>query len=191
MANTDTEKQERQKTVVAFIAGLLIGGLLVWVFTSAPASAPVEEGVMEDDESSEVESGGIVIDGSSESEDDTVATPDETPEPTNGVVAGSNSALEVSDQSAGGQVVLGDVSYPTQQGWVVVRDYENGMSLRILGAARYDVDAGLTPDSVKLVRATEAGKTYKVVFYTEDGDNNFNTRTDFQVEGIETFFKAQ
>ena len=34
----ESNKQEGQKTVVSFIAGLLIGGLLVWVFSDAPDS---------------------------------------------------------------------------------------------------------------------------------------------------------
>ena len=34
------EKQEGQKTIVSFIVGLLIGGLLVWAFSGPEASAP-------------------------------------------------------------------------------------------------------------------------------------------------------
>ncbi len=42
---TDVETQASQRTVIAFISGLLIGGLLVWVFSGNPEDTKkVEEG---------------------------------------------------------------------------------------------------------------------------------------------------
>ena len=37
------EKQEGQKTVVSFIVGLLIGGLLVWAFSGPSVDAPEDK----------------------------------------------------------------------------------------------------------------------------------------------------
>ena len=37
----ETTQTDGQKTVVAFVAGLLVGGLLVWIFNDTPAEAPV------------------------------------------------------------------------------------------------------------------------------------------------------
>ena len=49
---SEAEKQESQKTVVAFITGLLIGGLLVWVFSATPEDKklPVENKVSQNEE---------------------------------------------------------------------------------------------------------------------------------------------
>ena len=47
-------KQEGQKTIVSFIVGLLIGGLLVWAFSGPEVSAPNDK----KDDSKEEISGG-------------------------------------------------------------------------------------------------------------------------------------
>jgi hypothetical protein len=51
---SEAEKQEGQKTVVAFITGLLIGGLLVWVFSSSPTSDSMK--VVSEDEKGDTNS---------------------------------------------------------------------------------------------------------------------------------------
>ena len=40
---SEQEKKENQKTIVAFAAGLLIGGLLVWVFGGSADTKKVDE----------------------------------------------------------------------------------------------------------------------------------------------------
>ena len=48
------ETQDGQKTLVAFIVGLLIGGMLVWAFSGPTATAPVAE---VENEATEMEDG--------------------------------------------------------------------------------------------------------------------------------------
>jgi hypothetical protein len=190
----EAEKQEGQKTVVAFIAGLLIGGLLVWVFSSTPEPAATDsntdnEGSLVDDSEDDME----------DDESDVVGSDTNTRPATNGSATtnGSNSqqtgngSLTVDDQAAGTTVVLDSVTYPSTDGWVVVRDYENGTAGSILGAARYSTDVGLTPDVVTVLRATEAGNTYQVMFYSENGDRMFDLRDDAPVTGGAVTFTAQ
>ena len=42
-------KEESQKTVVSFVVGLLIGGLLVWAFSGAPKNDPKADDKMDAD----------------------------------------------------------------------------------------------------------------------------------------------
>lgn len=162
------EKQEGQKTVVAFITGLLIGGLLVWVFSSTPEEVPqiIEESVnteevMNEEVASETET-QIVRDGS----------------------------IVVPDQVAGSSVELGVIQLPVVSGWIVVRDYMDGVPGNILGAARFNADESLMPASVELMRSTVAESSYQVVFYTNDGDLSFNIGEDVAIEGVSTTFTA-
>lgn len=165
------EKQESQKTVVAFIVGLLVGGLLVWVFSSTPEEAPEvindsvdTEEVMSDDETEDDDSEGEVVrDGS----------------------------IVVPNQPAGMSVELGSVRLPVLAGWIVVRDYMDGVPGNILGAARFNADEGLMPSSVELMRTTDAGSSYQVVFFTDDGEKAFNLGEDVAIEGIAATFTAQ
>ena len=39
---SEQETQESSKTVVSFTVGLIVGGLLVWVFSGSPEQAPTE-----------------------------------------------------------------------------------------------------------------------------------------------------
>ncbi len=76
------------------------------------------------------------------------------------------------DQKAGSTVTVATVTV-AQTSWVAVRTADN----RILGAAR--LEAGSYTDvSVELLRATEAGQTYTVVVYTDDGDKMFDIHKD-------------
>ena len=167
---SEVEREESKKTVVAFITGLLIGGLLVWVFSSNGATAP--EVVVNDEEkkteSTEVKSEDIKV----VSETKAVGT------------------IAVLDQKAGKTVTLGTLTFPAESGWVVVRDYMDGVPGNILGAARYNTEEGLTPAKVELIRETVKGSSYQVVYYTNEGAPVFGTTEDKPVVGIQATFKA-
>lgn len=197
---SETEKQEGQKTVVAFIAGLLIGGLLVWVFSSS--EEPVNPALTDDSGDTEIVEGSSDTSTPSTNDDsDAEATPPTSFEPGTPPVeipVGEGS-ISVSDQPAGNVVVLDEATFPNPDGWVAVRDYTDGNVGGILGAARFSASQGLLPTEVEIQRpiGTEAGRTYAVVFFTEDGglDTNgrlyFDPAGDQQIEGVMTTFTAQ
>ena len=182
---SEVEKQEGQKTVVAFITGLLIGGLLVWVFSSTPEDQKMPK--TDSDDSTEVTT---VTEGDTNSKEEVIAT--EKPIEVKKVVSVTgNGSLTALDQAAGNVVVLGDTKYPSEAGWIVVRDYANGAAGNVLGAARYNLEEGLTPVSVPVLRKTVAGSSYQVGFYTDNGDKAFSLKDDVLVTGGEATFKAK
>lgn len=188
---SETEKQEGQKTVVAFIAGLLIGGLLVWVFSSTPEEEATNTPT--DDTSEEMSNSSNGSNNRSSSNGNgTASNANDTRSDTNQTsqVIGEGS-LVVADQAAGSVVAIDSVTFPTEEGWVVVRDYENGNPGSVLGAARYEVEVGLVPSDVRLLRATESGSTYQVTFYSESGDQVFDLADDQPIEGSGVTFTAQ
>jgi len=172
-----------QKTVVAFIAGLLIGGLLVWVFASP--GAEVKEMVEDNDntassaDTSNKDSKSDVGSGNPTDTSTSVSVPD---------LPTGTGDISVSDQSAGMVVELGAVTFPNDEGWIGVRDYSNGQLSGLLGVARWSKEQGLVPSEVELLRATEAGKEYALVFYSESGDREFSLAEDVQLDiAMETF----
>ena len=175
---SEQEKQESQKTVVAFIAGILIGGLLVWVFGGTPEATP-EDSNTEVAETTEVE-------GS----EDVPATGAPVTVPVPELPTG-NSAVEVSNQQAGTEISLSGATFPSDEGWVGVRDYVDGQLAGLLGVVRYSKEQGLVPESIVLQRATVSGNSYAVVFYSESGDRVFNLADDVQVGGAVETFVAQ
>src|SRR3989344_7967859 len=137
---SDTEKQEWQKTVVAFIAGLLIGGLLVWAFSSSP------EDKLATDTADTSPKTTSVVDSKTTAEQKVDTTAEQIK------VVTRAGAITIADQSAGSVVLLGAKTLPAEDGWIAVRDYTDGTSGIILGAARYSVSAGLMPELVSLLR---------------------------------------
>jgi len=195
MANSmsDAEKQERQKTVVAFIAGLLVGGLLVWIFSSAttsPADEQVNDGLDDDDTSVVVE--GDVMGDTTTNNDNVMDTTPSGSEVSGSTHTDSDGTLVVRNQPVSLEVAISNIAYPTTDGWIVVKDYEGGQGTGILGAARYSTGVGLLPESVELLRPTISGSEYQVVFYTENGDRIFDTATDVVMDdAVSTTFRAQ
>ncbi len=176
---SEVEKQESQKTVVAFITGLLIGGLLVWVFSSTPEDKMQPEEKTTDTEQvtgDEAKSEEV----KTESKEEVVASDE---------VIGKG-VLTVADQAAGKVVTLGKTEFPTKSGWVVVREFMDGTPGNVLGAARYSAAEGLVPASVDLMRETVKDSSYQVVFFTNMGDAGFSLAEDKHIAGGEVTFKA-
>ncbi|OGG58956.1 hypothetical protein A3C89_03665 [Candidatus Kaiserbacteria bacterium RIFCSPHIGHO2_02_FULL_50_50] len=156
--------QDYQKSVVAFVAGLLIGGLLVWVF-SAEEAAPVAKSA------TDMSAAAVAAADATT----TAAAP----------VIGAGKVAVAGDVTAGTSVAVTVTEYPATDGWVAIRDYTDGALGNVLGASRYSQSDGRYPAKVDLFRATEAGKSYAVVFYTQATD--FETTFEM-VEGVMTPF---
>jgi hypothetical protein len=184
------QQPESQKTIVAFIAGLLIGGLMAWVFTGGtnPAEAPAETG----DEPSTEESAEMNDEaGSTPNEESTPEATDEEEVAPVATMETGTGAITVTDQAAGNAVAIDGAVFPNDEGWIGVRDYENGQLTGLLGVARFSKEQGLVPEAVPLLRATEAGQQYAVVFYTESGDREFSLANDVQIPDVMTTFTAE
>ncbi|MCA9365815.1 hypothetical protein KC723_02885 [Candidatus Kaiserbacteria bacterium] len=184
--NMSEEKQESQKTVVAFIVGLLIGGLLVWVFSGAPAESPTEN----QDEDTKAEVLDKDTNASSEDINDVsdVKTDEVAELPTLEVGDGS---VRVADQASGFEVKLDGAVFPTEEGWIGVRGYNDGQLTSILGVMRYSQEQGLVPNSIELQAPTQAGRDYAIVFFTENGDREFSLADDVQIDKVFATFTAK
>jgi hypothetical protein len=88
-------------------------------------------------------------------------------------------------------VSLESATFPSDEGWIGVRDYANGQLAGILGVARFSKEQGLIPKEIILQRATKAGSTYAIVFYSESGDRVFSLADDVQAGGVVKSFTAK
>jgi hypothetical protein len=100
--------------------------------------------------------------------------------------------VSVDDQQAGSLVFIkhAEASKPT---WVAVREIVNGAIGNILGAGMV---TGATDDMpVTLLRPTVAGGQYAVFLYQDDGNGQFDSKTDLLVMQnalpVATMFTAQ
>ncbi len=177
-------KEESQKTVVSFIVGLLIGGLLVWAF-----SGKGDTTVKPADTTGEVKTETSTA-TPTETKTDTKTTTSTT-KPVAAPVATlpvGDGKVAVGNVTAGMTVPIDSATFPTPEGWVGVRDYTDGNLGGILGVARFSAEQGLVPKEITLLRATVTGKQYAIVFYTENGDRKFNLAEDKQLnKEIATF----
>jgi hypothetical protein len=181
---SEQEKQENQKTIVAFAAGLLIGGLLVWVFGGVPKAESPSDEITEatSTEQTNNETNDEEVSSTNNTED-VVITPVKT-------LTTGEGEIEVSDQKAGTSVTLDSAVFPSDSGWIGVRDYASGQLAGLLGVVRFSKEQGLVPEEIVLQRATQAGNSYAVVFYSENGDDVFSLADDVQVEGVFATFTA-
>ena len=101
------------------------------------------------------------------------------------VVAADGEALTVSDQAAGSEVAVANMTIGKTT-WVAIRDAKTKW---ILGARRFE--SGITTGTVELLRATTAGTAYEVVMYVDNGDNVFDFHTDSLVDGIVSTFTVK
>lgn len=178
------EKQDGQKTLVAFVVGLLIGGMLVWAFSGPSAQAPVDTD-KNTDEAAEVET-------ADEAEDTDAATSgDKGGDAVVAELQVGNGEIVVPDQPASASITLESATYPVSEGWIGVRQFNNDQLGYILGVVRFSESQGLIPSAITLQRSTTPGDRYAVVIFTEDGDFDFNLAGDVQIDTIFDTFTAQ
>lgn len=103
-----------------------------------------------------------------------LASPASAPEATTTALAQESSgAIAVSDQSAGGDVLIESVTVPPPGVWVAVRDALEGGELgNVLGALR--VGGPRTAVRIPLLRGTDPGRRYVVELYRDDADGGFD-----------------
>ena len=182
----ETQQQDGQKTLVAFVVGLLIGGMLVWAFSGPDAAAPTTEEPHTHDEE-EVHSDHGDTD---EDHVDVEPAPAEIAVPQPELQVGDGS-VTVADQPASASVTLDSATYPVSEGWIGVREYNNDQLGCILGVVRFSESQELVPSEITLQRTTIPGNRYAVVIFTEDGDRSFNLANDVQIDEIFATFVAQ
>lgn len=175
---TDVQKEESQKTVVSFIFGLLIGGLLVWAFVGGN----VEQ--QQDDKNEEA----TTETATSTEESTASSTPEEV---TMASLPVGEGKVTVADKKAGREVKLGEVTYPIEEGWIGVREYNDGKLGYINGVIRFSKAGNMVPTTIPLVTPTVAGREYAVMMYTNGGDKSFNSATDKQIDTVFTTFTAE
>ncbi len=84
-------------------------------------------------------------------------------------------SFSVVDQSAGGVVYVSSLTFP-KESWIAVREDNDGVMGNILGARRYPT--GEHTGAIELLRDTQAGQTYYVVIYIDDGDKDFDHKKE-------------
>lgn len=187
-------KDDSQKTIVAFIVGLLIGGLLVWAFTG---DGPDQNATDDADNNT---TSGLETDrdttNSTTTDLDTDTTTDTdgntTPTGTTGFnLTADDFDVAIGSRAAGSRLPVTINGYPTADGWIGVRDYQNGQQGWILGVSRYSQSQGLIPTEVVLQRPMRAGSEYAIVFFSENGDRTFNASQDTQLTIDPVTFKAE
>jgi len=173
---TEQVKEDNQKTVVSFVVGLLIGGLLVWAFSGNADSKPVDK--MSEDTKTEITT-------KEKAAETTTVAPEVAKLPV------GEGAAKVENGNAGKSVSLDSVTFPAKEGWVGVRNLSDGKLGMLLGVARFSEEQGLIPKDIQLLTPTVSGREYAIVFYTESGDRKFNLANDVQVEGQFATFTAK
>ncbi len=175
-------KEESQKTVVSFVVGLLVGGLLVWAFAGGPEEAPKD---------TKAESDTKTLTTDKDTKTTTKEDVDAGTDKDAAMPVGEGSVAVDGEAKAGMSVALTDVTFPSKEGWVGVRNLNDGKLGMILGVARFSTEQGLNPKEIQLLTPTVAGREYAIVFYSESGDRKFNLANDVQIEGEFATFTAK
>lgn len=171
----EVENQDNQKTIVAFVVGLLIGGLLVWAF-SGPNDEP--KNLETEDNAEET---ATVDEDTDEDMDEATDTPS---------LSVGEGDVVIDDQPAGMSVAIESATYPVGEGWIGVQQYDNDQFGYLLGVVRFSESQGLVPSEIVLQNPTMAGKKYAIVIYKEDGDFDFS-KGDEKLPEVFTTFTAQ
>jgi hypothetical protein len=174
----DLNNKDSQKTIVAFVVGLLIGGIIVSAFSGNDKATEK----MAEKETEEVMSEEKAMEESMEEKDEVTSAPTLT-------VGEGN--IVINNQAASRLIAIESATYPVSEGWIGVRGYENEDLGRILGVVRFSESQGLVPENIILQTDTIAGRNYAVVIFTEDGDFDFNLAGDVQIDTIFDTFTAE
>lgn len=152
------QNTDKVTMIIVGVIALIVGFLLGWIANGGDSEPKATTG--EADKTVEVEETGTT-------------TPSETETTTEEVSGGD---VTVESQAAGKVVTIAEVAADGDT-WIAVRDDVNGKPGNILGAKRVSTGTH-TAVSIPLLRATESGKSYIIVLFTDNGDKKFDHKTD-------------
>lgn len=176
----EQQREDSQKTLVAFVVGLLIGGMLVWAFTG-PDKDDADKNMKDEDNA---------MMASSTDDMDTMDDEEKDGEKMTTLKVGEGK-IEIEDQKASRAIEMKSAEYPVKEGWIGVRQYDNDQLGKVLGVNRFSESQGLIPEKIELVSPTTAGHKYAIVIYQEDGDFDFDFAKDKQLETVYDTFMAE
>jgi DNA-binding helix-hairpin-helix protein with protein kinase domain len=164
--DNNEQRKMNQKMAFSFLAGLVVGGGLMWFIIGTEVLSPTinnNDNVLTESMEEKV-SGGVG-------------------KLNTNTLGAQNNRLVVEDQLAGDRVLLKEVELDSAS-WVVVHEEVNALLGNALGAARFD-KGSYTGGYVELLRNTEIGATYHVLIYKDNGDKKFNFDNDTVVTDAE------
>lgn len=157
--------ENRKGLLLMFLIGVIVGyGLSLFIINKGSFSV---EGELSQ-EKVEIDS-SIDADAELENKGDTVS-----------LIAKGENTLVVNSQPAGSFVILSMIAIETS-GWVAVREAVNETPGVILGAARFDA-GNYFGEKIKLLRDTQEGGNYMVVLHADNGDKEFDFKTEVPVK---------
>ena len=167
MNMTKITENRNLKIVGAFLIGVIVGGLFVWMWIATQKELLNKENKTIGNVSEQNTTTKKPI-----SEDKTPIKNLETSE-----TQLRNDAIVVQNQKAGSSVVV-DKAVFEEDGWIVIHEGTASHIGNALGAARFD-KGEYNNIVVELLRATKEGMVYRAVLYRDNGDKKFNLDTDF------------
>ncbi len=170
------QNQDSKKAIISFVVGLLIGGLVVSAFM-VPADPANDMPMNDDDREMMDENSDEAMDDMDMSDNDSNMS--------------GEANIEVEDQPASSSISLTTAEYPVAEGWIGVRQYNDGQLGSLLGVVRFSSSQGLMPQAIQLVAPTTAGSEYAVVIFEEDGDFDFSTTGDVEMNTVFDTFTAE
>lgn len=183
----------KQKFIIGFLIGLLIGGGTTYLIferailddvrcekgeTLEDCAERVEE-VLKDSIQKENKEEETSSSGTSTNTGGNIGGTNTSTSPTSVEVPGTN-AVVANDQPAGNKVEVTLVTL-SKSGWVVIHEDNNGKPGSVLGARRYD--SGIHLGEVELLRGTQKGMTYYAMLHLDDGDKQFDLAKDLPILG--------
>ncbi len=179
--------------VLTFITGLVVGGLLGWVWfalrpssTANMAAATATTTAMTDTSSgaamTATNSTSSVASGITLPASGAAATTNTAPASTSASSA-TNAALTIPSPQASGLNVAVSNAVVSQPTWVVVYESRAGQPGNVLGAQMFF--PGTTSGAVSLLRGTLPGQTYFVGESVDDGDHIFSVDNDKPVRNAD------
>jgi len=168
-----------QKLLISFLVGIIVGAFSVWLWFLAgePAQAP-------DTATKEEASNTIPLSENGIKKTTLPLPPENTlpPSPRSSFVSDSLTSGErvsISNQKAGTTVYL-DSAVLSASTWIAVHENVTGSLGNALGAVRLR-SGEHDRVSIELLRETTPNKTYHLVFYRDNGDQEFDLRSDIRV----------
>lgn len=139
--------------IIGMVVGVLIGMAIGWRWAGSVSEAG-NGGQVTEEQNGASDQSGANVDGSAE--------------------------VVVRGQSAGRTVTVEHVAL-SQTGWIAVHEVIDGEGTgNVLGAARRD--AGEYDNvTVNLLRATDSGKEYAIVLYSDNGNSEFDLKADLPI----------